>query len=114
MIMRVIETSEVGEAVSRVGEYIVALIVCILSSCHADSPSGNATHRTGLSRIHSCFNVFSERLPTTDDLVRAGCSGPQMRCVMYSNARRTELIGQTQNKHGLSEFEQPRLVGDIL
>jgi hypothetical protein len=29
-----------------------------------------------------------------DDPVRAGCSGPQMRYDMYSNARRTESIGQ--------------------
>ena len=79
-------------------------------------------HNTGLSKIHSCFNVFSEKLPMTwyvlaivvhrwDLIYRVGF---QHQANGIDRPSFGATVIKNRSKHGLSELEQSWLVGEIL
>ena len=76
-------------------------------------------HNTGLSRIHLCFKVFSEKLLMTW-YVLLQWSSDEVDDVCQHQANEIDrpsfaaTVVKTRNKHGLSELEQAWLVGDML
>ena len=89
------------------------------SMIRAGSPSGNATHNTGISMIHSCSNAFSEKLLTSwYVLAILVCQEIYHNYQLQRDGIDRPSFGATvlkgQNKYGLSDREQAWIVGNML